>query len=970
MKKITQNLRWLVTLLAMIVSTGAWAQEVYYEWVETDPSELVTGDIVVIADKTSSTAMANNKGTSVAPTATSVELNSTKSKITGTVDETLQWEVTVSNGSTSSNYFRFNIPRTENYLYCNNTNNGVRVGTNSNYIQSETDYSIFDITVVSDKNYLHNVNRLSRVLGVFDSQDWRCYNGVNTNIEDTETAFYKRVESSTPPVTITITISDEKLTNKDVYVSTNAGKLSATVKEGDTTIDNPSITWTSSNESVATISIMGAVTLVSAGTTTITAAYNGYTAEYELVVTSSAPQITDFTVTLNNAFFGTNYSGSVSGITDDNPVSGTNNNVTIVYAGSGNHYINDSQTRFYPNNKLTFTSPEGYVFTKIEFTKSGTWACTITSEVGTVTSNTTWTGQANEVVLTGSGSSRCDMTVVAITLAELRPSIVVSPTIIDVSAEGGDGTIEVTYQAFEPESPDYEFYESDGVTVTEGPDWIYAEINTETGNVDYLIEENDGEARSAYFKVIGYIGEGIDPVYSELITITQAAVPQAYTLTIVPDEHADFYIFYNNDEFTEIANSDDMLSNDNVLSNSEIFISTSAKNGYVLESVTVTDGNGNIISLNDVEGEEGIAWTFTMPESDVTVSCTVKPLQKFTFEKVTSTDDLVAGAEYIIVCGELSTVLAAIGPTEKYYTGKSVVISNNTITVEEGSVNILTLGGAEDAWTLAPSLEENMYLGLGSASNELRHYGSDSQMIYWTISFDEDGNSNIQSNSVTSETRTIRYNSAANSLRFACYKDYGQKAIQLYKKVVEEEDPTVTIGASKWATYVAEDNVTFPSEVSAYTVETIKTDHVTLGEALAVKKGTPILVYSNTPGTYTLEVVAEEDCEDTFNNQLKVSDGSVTGSANIYALANKDQGVGFYPVGNGIAVPAGKAYLEISGSTQSVKGFLALGDFADAINNITAETANGTIFNIAGQKVQNITKGGLYIVNGKKVVVK
>ena len=79
-------------------------------------------------------------------------------------------------------------------------------------------------------------------------------------------------------------------------------------------------------------------------------------------------------------------------------------------------------------------------------------------------------------------------------------------------------------------------------------------------------------------------------------------------------------------------------------------------------------------------------------------------------------------------------------------------------------------------------------------------------------------------------------------------------------------------------------------------------------------------------------------------------------------------GVGFYPVKSGVTIPAGKAYLVID--AKEVKGFLALDDVADAINNILVETANGNIFNIAGQKVQNITKGGLYIVNGKKVIVK
>ena len=44
----------------------------------------------------------------------------------------------------------------------------------------------------------------------------------------------------------------------------------------------------------------------------------------------------------------------------------------------------------------------------------------------------------------------------------------------------------------------------------------------------------------------------------------------------------------------------------------------------------------------------------------------------------------------------------------------------------------------------------------------------------------------------------------------------------------------------------------------------------------------------------------------------------------------------------------------------------------DAINDITIEDASAakTIYTVAGQRVQNLSKAGLYIVNGKKVVVK
>ena len=130
---------------------------------------------------------------------------------------------------------------------------------------------------------------------------------------------------------------------------------------------------------------------------------------------------------------------------------------------------------------------------------------------------------------------------------------------------------------------------------------------------------------------------------------------------------------------------------------------------------------------------------------------------------------------------------------------------------------------------------------------------------------------------------------------------------------------------------------------------------------------TPIIV-EGTAGEYPCTVI--EEAEDPAINLLQVSDGTVTGNGFIYALANKDQGVGFYPVAEGVTVPAGKAYIEVEKEEAPVKGYLALGDEADAINNIAVEAANGAIYNIAGQKMESIKNGGLYIVNGKKVIIK
>ncbi|MBP5381209.1 MAG: chitobiase/beta-hexosaminidase C-terminal domain-containing protein [Bacteroidaceae bacterium] len=93
--------------------------------------------------------------------------------------------------------------------------------------------------------------------------------------------------------TPTVTIATTGLTTTDIAGSTNvsAGSLTATVTSGETTITSPAVTWSSSNTDVATINAStGAVTLIAAGTTTITATFAGNddyaeaSATYELTV--------------------------------------------------------------------------------------------------------------------------------------------------------------------------------------------------------------------------------------------------------------------------------------------------------------------------------------------------------------------------------------------------------------------------------------------------------------------------------------------------------------------------------------------------------------------------------------------------------------------------------------------------------------------------------------------------------------
>ncbi len=182
-------------------------------------------------------------------------------------------------------------------------------------------------------------------------------------------------------------------------------------------------------------------------------------------------------------------------------------------------------------------------------------------------------------------------------------------------------------------------------------------------------------------------------------------------------------------------------------------------------------------------------------------------------------------------------------------------------------------------------------------------------------------------------------------------------AIKFYTEMPE----TFTISEAGYATYVTESDEAAPvaDGVEAFIVSAVNSTWVALQAVNNIPAGTPIILKGKA-GTYTFDPM-EGEADNVGANLLQASDGTVTSG---YVLANKGE-VGFYPVAT--KIPAGKAYIPADGEA---KNFLALDGDATAISNIEAASAQTTIYNVAGQRVQNIEKGGLYIVNGKKMIVK
>lgn len=185
MKQFYLKSFFLSLLMVVFGNVGALALDT---WVATAPGDLAEGDVVVIVDLNDEVAMPNDGGGSSAPAATKVELSDDKTQITGTVGDNLQWTV-----KRSGDVYQFYATETT-WLYCTTSNNGVRVGTNSNK----------NFNIVADPNnnhadFLFNTDQ-SCYLGVYISsgtaQDWRRYSSINANIKGTVTKFYKKVESA------------------------------------------------------------------------------------------------------------------------------------------------------------------------------------------------------------------------------------------------------------------------------------------------------------------------------------------------------------------------------------------------------------------------------------------------------------------------------------------------------------------------------------------------------------------------------------------------------------------------------------------------------------------------------------------------------------------------------------------------------------------------------------------------------
>ncbi len=146
----------------------------------------------------------------------------------------------------------------------------------------------------------------------------------------------------------------------------------------------------------------------------------------------------------------------------------------------------------------------------------------------------------------------------------------------------------------------------------------------------------------------------------------------------------------------------------------------------------------------------------------------------------------------------------------------------------------------------------------------------------------------------------------------------------------------------------------------------ISDNDLELTEVNVVPAGTGVLLEGTKGTTYKVPVVVDEPDLNKGNILVAAEEDVALADGEAYILTAE----GKFNLCNAGTLAMGKAYIPASSFGGSVKELSLSFAGATAINGIeNAKTADNAIFNLAGQRVAQPTKG-IYIVNGKKVFVK
>lgn len=273
----------------------------------------------------------------------------------------------------------------------------------------------------------------------------------------------------------------------------------------------------------------------------------------------------------------------------------------------------------------------------------------------------------------------------------------------------------------------------------------------------------------------------------------------------------------------------------------------------------------------------------------------------------------------------------------------------------------------QNDWTIEPATLDK---GAGSVSLtdradvfglvQMKALGKDGQTTYYL-------NSRIDGDFISQWSADKFYDTGWNNMNRSCYYQFEEVE---YPNTITFHDAQNINGVSHIATFSAPFATIIPEGVKAYYVSAKGTEAtMTAIDAQAIPANQGVILTSETGDAATMVPAASETAATITGNQLGHSAGAAKTltAGEGYILGNGTEGTAFYPCKAG-SLPSNKAYLLGNGGESAI--VMNFGNAVTGINTIAAPaSAKAPIFDLSGRRVVKATKG-LYIQNGKKVIVK
>jgi len=229
-------------------------------------------------------------------------------------------------------------------------------------------------------------------------------------------------------------------------------------------------------------------------------------------------------------------------------------------------------------------------------------------------------------------------------------------------------------------------------------------------------------------------------------------------------------------------------------------------------------------------------------------------------------------------------------------------------------------------------------------------------------------------NFVLTETKKIILNGANNGNKVRESLNFD------YVIIRNAETVSATLGTNGYATFASSEpldlrSTILPEGLTAYKAAVSGTTVTFIALDQTVPANTGVLLQGTASETYNIPVASSGTAVE--GNAFLVNDAGTTftGDADYYyfGLIKNSLTFGVFDPSS-VAIPANKAYLKVLKSSIDESPSRALtvkfGDEATGINAIKSEEMkDNSVYNLSGQRVSQPTKG-LYIVNGKKVIIK